>query len=269
MVLFNRYKNGTKRALTMSFDDGRQQDERLIEMFNKYGIKGTFHLNGKKFLSYSDEELRKTAAIYEGHEVSCHTLHHPHLEHMPIQLCTKEIVEDKAILEKMCGYIVRGMSYPFGTYSEDAVSAMRAGGMEYSRTVGGTLKFELPKDFLTWSPTTHYCGDLFGLLEKFNNTPWISLPVYYIWGHSYELDTHNNWDRFEDFCAKASGNPEVWYATNIEIVDYVNALRSLKFSWDRHLAYNPTVTDVWVTVEGETVKIGAGETVDLGPDATK
>lgn len=37
--------NGKKKAVTFSFDDGVTQDIRLIEIFNKYGLKGTFNLN--------------------------------------------------------------------------------------------------------------------------------------------------------------------------------------------------------------------------------
>lgn len=269
MVKFNRYKNGVKRAITLSYDDGQKADIRLVEIFNKYGMKATFHLNGNRYQNMTDEELKEVAKIYEGHEVSCHTFHHPHLETLPMQICTKDIADDKMILEKMCGYIVRGMSYPFGTYNDDIINAMRSGGMEYSRTVNSTNSFNIPKDFMVWNPTCHHNADLLGLLEKFHSISWIDIPLFYIWGHSYEFDRDNNWDKIEEFCEKASGHEDVWYATNIELVDYINALKQIRFSWNRRLAYNPTVTDVWVQVGSEAIKIGAGETVDLGEEATK
>ena len=34
-----------QKILTFSFDDGVTQDIRLIEMFDRYGLKGTFNLN--------------------------------------------------------------------------------------------------------------------------------------------------------------------------------------------------------------------------------
>ena len=269
MVKFNRYKNGAKRALTMSYDDGREQDKRLVEIFNRYGIKGTFHLNGNRYLNMTDEELKEVAKIYEGHEVSCHTVHHPHLEYLPMSLCTKEIVEDRAILEKMCGYIVRGMSYPFGTWNDDVVAAMKAGGMEYSRTVTSTNSFSVPKDPLVWNPTCHHNADLNALWDRMLASTWLYLPLFYVWGHSYEFDRDNTWEKIEEFCKKVSGDPDTWYATNIEILDYTNALKQIRFGWDRRFVYNPTVIDVWVEVGGEAVKIGAGQTVDLGEEATK
>ena len=36
-----------KKFLTFSYDDGVTQDIRLIELFNKYGMKATFNLNSE------------------------------------------------------------------------------------------------------------------------------------------------------------------------------------------------------------------------------
>ena len=37
--------NGKKKAVTFSYDDGVTQDIRLIEIFNRYGLRATFNLN--------------------------------------------------------------------------------------------------------------------------------------------------------------------------------------------------------------------------------
>ena len=34
-----------RKALTFSYDDGVRQDERLLALFNAYGMKATFNLN--------------------------------------------------------------------------------------------------------------------------------------------------------------------------------------------------------------------------------
>lgn len=264
MVKFNRYKNGVKRAITMSYDDGMVYDFKLIDIFNKYGIKGTFHLNGHRYLNMTDAELKEVAEKYKGHEVSCHTISHPHLERMTPQLCARDIIDDKIILEKMCGYIVRGMSYPFGKFSNDVVNAMKACGMEYSRTTRSTNTFAIPENWMLWDPTCHHKADLNALWDTMDaRLQWLDMPLFYIWGHSFEFNSDNNWDKIENFCAKVEGHPDVWFATNIEIMDYVNATRQLKFSWDRKIIFNPTATDVWIEVDRQAVKIPAGETVNL------
>lgn len=34
-----------RKALTFSYDDGIEQDRKLVEIFNRYGMKATFNLN--------------------------------------------------------------------------------------------------------------------------------------------------------------------------------------------------------------------------------
>ena len=43
------FPGGKHKALTLSYDDGRTQDRRLVDIFNRNGIKGTFHLNSGLF----------------------------------------------------------------------------------------------------------------------------------------------------------------------------------------------------------------------------
>lgn len=47
---------GKMKAITFSYDDGVTQDRRLVELFNRYGVKGTFNLNSE--LLGRDGELR-------------------------------------------------------------------------------------------------------------------------------------------------------------------------------------------------------------------
>lgn len=81
--------NGKMKALTFSYDDGVTQDIRLIELFNKYGMKATFNLNSE-LLGHQNELIREEVRvnhtkvkpedvkhIYAGHEVAVHTLTHP------------------------------------------------------------------------------------------------------------------------------------------------------------------------------------------------
>lgn len=45
MGIFMRFPGGKKKALTLSYDDGVEQDIRLIDIMKKNGLKGTFNLN--------------------------------------------------------------------------------------------------------------------------------------------------------------------------------------------------------------------------------
>mgnify|MGYP000249589046 CR=1 FL=1 len=43
------YPQWKDRAVTFSYDDGQIFDRRLVDIFNKYNLKATFHLNSGTF----------------------------------------------------------------------------------------------------------------------------------------------------------------------------------------------------------------------------
>lgn len=263
-VRFGYYKDGKKKALTMSYDDGRNFDLRLLQIFNLHGIRATFHLNSSKLGEEGFIAAEDVRDKFTFHEISAHTLTHPRLTKIPNEELILEVLEDRKNLEALCGYPVRGMSYPGGEYSPEVMERLQGLGVKYSRTGKSTESFSLPDDFLAWHPTCHHNNPrIFELLENFKAYKYRTLPVLYVWGHSYEFDRRNNWDHIERFCAEAGGDPDVWYATNIEIYDYIMALRALQLTVDRTVVHNPTATDVWIDVDKTPVRIAAGATVDL------
>ena len=67
----------------------------------------------------------------------------------------------------------------------------------------------------------------------------------------------------EQFAERMGGRDDVWYATNIQIVEYVNACRSIITSANGKTLRNPTCIDVWAQIDGKLVCIHAGETVEV------
>lgn len=264
MIQFNRYPGGKQHCVTLSYDDGREFDERLVGIFNQYGMKSAFHLNSGKLGMKGYMKAERVAEIYAGQELSCHTVDHPDLEGLPLPEIVQQTMRDRVALEGYAGYPVRGMSYPFGTYNEEVIQALRSCGIVYSRTVKSTGGFSVPRDFMRWHPTCHHreclsCAERF--LER-AEMPWTS-QLFYVWGHSYEFDQERNWDLIEEFCQKVGGRPDVWYATNIEIFDYISALRRLQISADGRIVKNPSAAALWFTAGDQTVKIEPGETLCL------
>lgn len=152
MIEYSIYPRGKRRIVTFSYDDGPANDDPLVALFNQYGVKGTFHLNGRKYLGMTQEEKMKVRTRYRGHEIACHTLQHGWLERMPGISIVNEIIKDRQVLEEIAGYPVVGMSYPNGSVSQFAADTMAACGIVYSRTTGNTKKMKLPQDFLFWHP---------------------------------------------------------------------------------------------------------------------
>lgn len=265
MIQYHIYPGGKRRIVTFSYDDGASNDHRLVELFDRYGVKATFHLNGQKYLEKSREERQAVAECYSGHEISCHTLQHGWPARMPDQSLVKEVIEDRRILEDLAGYPVLGMSYPSGSYSDSVTEVMRACGILYSRTAHSSKRFRLPSDFLRWDPTCHH-REAMALCDSFLknlDSQWTD-PLFYIWGHSHELRTDADWAEMEQILQRLGRNERIWYATSMEIYTYLTAQRMLRINYDETVFYNPTATDVWVEKDKQQVIcIPAGQTVRL------
>ena len=189
----------------------------------------------------------------------------------------RDVLECRTELENDFGMIIRGMAYPDsgitrfenGADYADIKHYLKDLGIVYSRTLGGDNdSFALPTDWYAWMPTAHHTNpELFGYIDKFLNEPMSSYDasqtprLFYLWGHSFEFENNKNWDLLDKICSALSNKPDVWYATNIEIYDYVSAYRSLVFSADGSMVYNPTLLDIWFTEDGKPYIIKSGETL--------
>ncbi len=281
MNLFMRFPGGLKKAFTMSYDDGVRQDRRLIELMDKYKVKGTFNINSGSLCDknadfsaasgrMSLEEIKK---LFENspHEPAIHGLEHGFEDQQHNSHMAYNILEDKKNLEQLTGRIVRGMAYPFGSYNDRLADCLKACGIVYSRTVESSHCFAMPADWLRLNPSCHHADPkVFELCDSFFEDTKFNPKMFYLWGHSYEFDNNdgfNSWDHIENVISKVSGREDVWYATNIEIFDYTNAYNRLEVSADARMIHNPSAIEVffavgtWITEK--TYSIKPGETIVL------
>ena len=279
---FLRFTEGKTKAVTFSYDDGSRCDMRLCDIFDRFGMKGTFNLNSSHVL---DEERKTTIHLLEmknilerGHEIALHGYSHKATAALSPTEAVRETLDDRLELEGALGRIIRGMAYPDsgikrphnGNNYETVKGILKSLGVVYARALGNdNREFTLPTDFHAWYPTCHHDEpELFNLADRFLemdvNHRYVAdrFPrLFYVWGHSYEFDNKNNWDRIEQLCEKLSGKDDIWYATNIEIYDYVKAYESLIISADSKTFYNPTLYTVWFNVGGTDYSVGSGETL--------
>jgi len=264
MIRFDRFKDGKRHCLTFSYDDGQVYDEKLVDIFNRYGVKGTFHLNSGRFDQEGFVRSEQVKDLYRGHEISCHSVSHPFPDRIPAPAWRDEVWEDRKTLENIAEYAVRGMSYPYGVYNDTVIETAKSCGIVYSRTTKETGSFGIPTDFMMWHPTCHH-NNCMNYIDNFFR-PWAYetySQLFYVWGHSFEFAREDNWDLIETFCQKMSGDEQIWYATNIEIYDYIQGLQRLQFTADYKTVYNPSSMELWFSCDGGTVKIGGGETLRL------
>ena len=259
------FPGGKHKALTMSYDDGRVSDRRLVALFNQYGIKGTFHLNSGLFGDPRRIAPEEVKSLYEGHEISCHTVTHPTIARCPLPAVAQEVLEDRKALEALAGYPVRGLSYPNGSLSPEIEALLPACGIRYARVVGSSDSFALPEDPYRWQATCHHNHRLLELGEQFLSLHKKQyLYLMYVWGHSYEFDDQDNWGLMEDFCRTMGGQEDIWYCTNIDFIDYMEDSRRLRFAADNSFVMNPNAQDMYISVnDGDPVRLPAGETVRL------
>lgn len=258
-------KDGKRKVLTLSYDDGVPQDKRLVEILDRHGIKCTFNINSGQ---YGGGRMTREEAVSlyrnSGHEVAVHGYTHPFLEWLDDTEVLFEILEDRKAIEADYATFARGMAYPFGTYSPSVIEILKACGIVYARTVHSTHGFDFPENWLTLHPTCHHNDpELMELAQRFaEDAPYAGHPrMFYLWGHSYEFDDNSNWNLAEEFAAYIGNRDDIWYATNIEVYDYVHAYKNLHTSFDKKRIHNPSALDVWVEI-GETVyRIRGGETL--------
>ena len=258
------YPGGKHKALTMSYDDGRTQDRRLIGIFNENGIRGTFHLNSGRLEEENRIHPEEIAELYRGHEIACHTVTHPTIARCPLPEAAAEVLEDRKALERITGTPVRGMSYPNGSYSDEIVSLLPGCGIRYSRITGNSDAFTLPADPYRWKATCHHNHHLLELGDQFLDLfKKQYLYLMYVWGHSYEFEKDGNWNIIEKFAKDMGGHEDIWYATNIEIVDYMDAASRIQVSVNGDFAFNPSAISVWLEVDGKHVELKPGVVTEL------
>lgn len=229
--------NGKKKALTFSYDDGVTQDVRLVEIFNKYGLKATFNLNsgllGQKnqlkrdgvIIDHNKVAPADVKHIYAGHEVAAHTLTHPMLPKLDDGEVLRQVEEDRIALSELVGYEVLGMAYPGGGVNCDGRVAeviRRGTPIKYARTVATTGSFEPYSDLYQYKGTVYHHAEwdkMAELCESFVSLDSDGPAVLYIWGHSYEFDIFpERWAAFEELCRFLSRRNDIFYGTNLEVL---------------------------------------------------
>ena len=225
------------KAVTFSYDDGTVQDKRLVEIFNTYGLKATFNINsdllGSKRTINVDHvpvchdklDPKDLRYVFDGHEIAGHTLTHPRLTDIPDDNeVIRQVEEDRLRLSELAGYDVVGFAYPCGGVNCDSrVSQLirENTGIKYCRTIISSHSFDIQTNLYEFNPTVHHHREwdkMYELADKFISSDPQTPQIFYIWGHSFEFDIRDDWERFREFCRMISGKNDIFYGTNKEIL---------------------------------------------------
>ena len=280
---FLRFPGGKPKALTFSYDDGCRQDKETARILAQYGVKGTFNINSG-YMGASDwyltaDEIREHI-ISRGFEIAVHGDVHIAPGMVRAIDGIKDCLNCRFKLEEEFGGIIRGMAYPNsgitrmhnGADYETIKKYLKDLDVVYSRSLcNDNNRFDLPSDWHNWIPTMHHdnvnslkwAQEFVDLKLEEGFTAYRFPRLMYIWGHSYEFENRNNWEHLCELLDILSNRDDIWYATNIEIYEYVEAYERLVSSADGNVIHNPTAKTIWFTVDGEHYKLAPGETLNV------
>jgi peptidoglycan/xylan/chitin deacetylase (PgdA/CDA1 family) len=236
------YLNKMKKIIvTTSWDDGHVLDIRLARLLKKYNLKGTFYISPKereiaRIDRLSDLQIRALSADME---IGAHTMTHPILTKVGDDIAKKEIGDSKSYLEKISGKTIVSFCYPAGCYNKKHKTMLKKAGFKLGRTVKrfGT---DIDGDFFA-IPTTiqayRHWSDILpifrnagmgGFIRQYLNWDELAISIFdkmlenggifHLWGHSWEIDKNNDWQRLERVLKHISDNTKVKYLTNGELI---------------------------------------------------
>jgi peptidoglycan/xylan/chitin deacetylase (PgdA/CDA1 family) len=228
--------------VTTSWDDGHISDMQLADLLDAYSIRGTFYVAPKSIeidraSRLTNKQLRELAGRFE---IGGHTLTHRRLPKLPIHAAEDEIRSGKLYLEDVIERQLYSFCYPRGEYGSEHVGLVRDAGFVTARTV---RRWECQRavDLLQMGTTVHayrHYTDVgrigkgclsgpAGAAKKFWNWDDLAIDlfdrvamtggIFHLWGHSWEVESNNDWHRLERVLDHIALRDRALYATNGEL----------------------------------------------------
>jgi peptidoglycan/xylan/chitin deacetylase (PgdA/CDA1 family) len=218
-----------------SWDDGDKYDMKMAKLLDKFGFKGTFFITTENI---REEQIRAAdvRCLSTYHEIGSHTLTHPDLTKITEEVAVNEIFRSKSILENLIDKEVQSFCYPYGRYNPSIVDIVRKAGYRYARTTGRLNVTSLENMYLI-SPTFAIVPRFLSITtaKAFLSAPLRSLLsvsrleydilsranqgglFFHLWGHSWDVERRNYWDRLADFFSFATDNYRLKCVTFCEL----------------------------------------------------
>jgi peptidoglycan/xylan/chitin deacetylase (PgdA/CDA1 family) len=236
--------NWSKRIVTTSWDDGHLMDEKLASLLMKYGIKGTFYFSKCFVEKYGIDDLVKR--LDKNFEIGAHTVTHRNLLNVTIQQAVTEIKESKKWLEELLHHRVDMFCYPYGKYNEQIIELVKKANFIGVRS----LKFDImiPKNPYVFGVGCHasngsplmrlksslkFTKSLKSIIDwKVNAIKTFDYVlknggVWHLWGHSWEIEQKDEWEKLEDVLRHVSGKENVYYLENGQVIRLMYSNTSL------------------------------------------
>lgn len=227
--------------VTTSWDDGHKLDIRLAALLQKYNVPGTFYISPHDHEFPVSDLLTDTQVkkLSKNFEIGAHTMTHPRLTRISDKKAYEEISDSKTYLEHLIGKEVISFCYPGGNYNDRHARLTANAGFKYARTVKRhihDLKGSIFEAGTSVNAYNHY-QDLwkiarfahFNPVKAYKYFQWENLAkamfdrmqktggVFHLWGHSWEIDAHGDWEKLESVLSYIFNHDNVTYVTNGEL----------------------------------------------------
>lgn len=196
-----------------SFDDATIEDLKVANLMKKYGIETIFYwpvrpsypneTNGRRSLNREQMDM-----LSKDFEIGSHTISHPLLTRIPADQAKIEITESKRMLADLFGQPINSFCYPRG-YSNPQIQQMvvDAGYTSARSTLVGYVH-DSENPFFEQTAVHVACDR-----KEYAGSDWLvyaiklariarEVPdsVYHLWGHSWEIEQRNDWEKLETLC---------------------------------------------------------------------
>jgi peptidoglycan/xylan/chitin deacetylase (PgdA/CDA1 family) len=207
--------------VTTSWDGGHVLDERIAQLLQTYGLRGTFYVApGNRTILPADRLTHEQMVhIFEaGFEIGANTVTHPRLRRIDARQAAAEISASKKWLESSMRNPITSFSYPYGEYTQETVTAVAQAGFTFGRTSsrfsranGVSLEattsvhaarhlFDLPRLIRLANFKTAQAMNLWQDWSELAITLYDSTPdgsIYHLFGSASSLEKKHDWDRLE------------------------------------------------------------------------
>src|ERR1035438_2480624 len=165
---------------------------------------------------------------------------HPHLDRLDAIAARREIVSSKKVLEHIIGEPLRSFCYPYGDYNQETKSLVHEAGFACARSVRRFSTRSVDRLAVQTSVDTfdHFRDGMLSVLRLCGRRPWRVFrlrrwdnlakamfalarergEVFHLWGHSREIEAHDDWARLEAFFAWLKEQQDVVFVCNADLL---------------------------------------------------
>ena len=227
--------------ITTSWDDGHPLDFKIADLLVKYNLSGTFYIPKNNAENQVMDETM-IQSLSRQFEIGGHTINHLSFDQVSLQKWEEEVNGCFAWLTQLTGKEPICFCFPRGKYNSSAVDVVFKAGFKLART---TELMNITKPAVhKVIPTTIQIYDHTRLTyfkhllkrRKFGNLlVWIknnsekeldrlagkylaevitTKGCLHLWGHSWEIEKYDLWNKLETIFKRISGVAEVSYVSN-------------------------------------------------------